>query len=259
MNRPHVYMLTWCSHIDLLLGSTLTFGTLRDGFPNSLLYVVDSASVPPARAEIKKLSGTVNAKFVQLDSQLQLGAFIEGVLRKQGTGCAVFVDPDVCFWQPVEDWEFQGLAAGRYVPLHECEYMRCLSAPRLHTSLFWIPDVAKLLAEIRQVRGYFQPFMSLMTCVDGRWRHFDTAAGLYSANPDKMQAFEEKHFEAFDHLFAGTYSDKVLDKLGPGSRARYEQLYCNVRQDYRLLKGAWRQQSKYFEDRAKLAQSNAPV
>ncbi|MES1213444.1 MAG: hypothetical protein ABUL64_02565 [Singulisphaera sp.] len=254
---PHVYLLTWCKDIDLLYGTTLTFKTLRRGFPTAPIHVVDAASLIAVRDQIGALAREVSAEFKQLRRHIELSQFIEAVLMRQATGSAVFVDPDVCFWQSIEDWTFDGLAAGRLIRKHHCEFTDCLTEPRLHTSLLWIPDVAALLsavAETRQKLRYFQAFANAMVRTDGRWTHFDTAAGLYSAFPNRMVPFDDEHLDAYDHLFAGTYADSVLKKVSPESRAMYERLHRAAREDFRQLKGCWRNQDRYFESRAALLQ-----
>jgi hypothetical protein len=253
VSPPHVYLLTWCKHPDLLYGTTLTFETIRDGFPTAPIHVVDAASLIIVRDNIRALAGYVSAEFKQLRRHIELSQFIEAILVRQATGSAVFVDPDVCFWEPVEDWKFDGIAAGRFIPRHACEFTDCLTVPRLHTSLLWIPDVAMILSAIAKTRQrlrYFQPFANSMVRVDGRWTHFDTAAGLYSAFSDHMVPFDEQHLNAYDHLFAGTYADSVLKKVGPESRDMYEKLHRVAREDYRQLKGCWRDQERYFQSRA---------
>src|SRR5262249_7784215 len=127
---------TWCSHMDLLDGASLTFKTLRDGFPNSRLQVVDGASIAEARDEMRRHSRALDADYVQLEHAIELSQLMEQVLIDQKDGAAVFVDPDLCFWRAVDDWSFDGVAAGRLIPLHHCEFHDCITAPRLHSSLF---------------------------------------------------------------------------------------------------------------------------
>src|SRR5262249_16794718 len=141
----------------------------------------------------------------QLDTRIELSTFMEHVLIRQATGAAVFVDPDVCFWEPVENWNFIGLAAGRFIPRHDCEFTGCRCEPRLHTSFWWFPDVERVLAalaQVRQSRRFFEPFRNVMVPAGKLWHYFDTAAGLYSVYPGEMQHFQTHHLDAYDHLFA---------------------------------------------------------
>jgi len=255
---PHVYILTWCKRIELLYGSTLVFNTLRDGFPSAPIHVVDAASIPDARIEISRKAHSCQAQFMQLDRRIELSTFIQHTIEMQRSGSAVFVDPDICFWQCVEDWQWTSLAAGRYIPRHLCEFTDCLSEPRLHTSLLWIADVARLrqkMAHARQSKKNFEPLRNVMVQLGGRWHYFDTAAGLYGLFPDEMQPFNEQHLNAYDHLFAGTYSDSVLKKLGPTFGPSYREIHRAAQQDYRTIRGCWRMQERYLQSRAALVEA----
>lgn len=262
MSLPHVYILTWCKRIELLYGTTLIFETLRVGFPNASVHVVDAASVAPARAAIQARARACGAQYLQLDRRIELSFFIEQALVRQGSGPAVFVDPDVCFWDSVEEWEFAGLAAGRLIPRHHCEFSGCLSEPRLHTSFLWFPDVARVLQAIDRVRRthrFFEPFRNVMLPSGDGWLYFDAAAGLYGAYPDQMQPFETRHLDGYDHLFAGTYADSVLARLGPEMREVYRDIHRKAQTDYRLIKGSWRRQEEYFQSRRVAIEFAPPV
>jgi hypothetical protein len=152
----------------------------------------------------------------------------------------------------VEEWEFGGLAAGRLIPRHHCEFSGCLSEPRLHTSFLWFPDAARVLTAIdrvRQAHRFFEPFRNVMLPRGDGWLYFDTAAGLYGAYPQEMQPFEARHLDAYDHLFAGTYPDSVLARLGGEIRDVYRDIHRKAQQDYRLVRGSWRRQEEYFQSR----------
>lgn len=256
MSTPHVYTLTWCRNIELLYGSTLVFKTLRTGFPSAQVHVIDGNSIEAARWDIQTAAKACEAEYLQLNRRLELAEFIAHVLTRQQSGSAVFVDPDVCFWNCVEQWQFAGLAAGRFIPRHFCDFSGCLSEPRLHTSLLWVPDVGRLIDTIARTRAtwrYFEPFRNTMLRVDDRWRYFDTAAGLYSVFPDEMDAFGEWQLDAYDHLFAGTYADTVLAKLDPQFGDMYRDLHRTAQVDFQAIKGCWRQQERYFQLQSCLA------
>jgi hypothetical protein len=252
MELPHVYILTWCKRIELLYGTTMVFKTLRAGFPNARVHVVDAGSVHPGREAIRKSAEACGAEFFQLDRRMELSPFIERAMTIQRSGPAVFVDPDICFWESVENWQFDGLAAGRFIPRHHCEFADCPSEPRLHTSLMWVPSVAAMnaaIAEVRQTHRYFMPFSNIVVRFGDQWRFFDGGACLYSVYPRRMQAFEERHLNAYDHLFAGTYPDSVMARLGPDTAALYDEIHRTAQGDFRRLRGCWRRQEQYFQSR----------
>ncbi len=189
---------------------------------------------------------------MQLEQRLQIGDFIPHVLAHQASGSVVFVDPDMCFWEPIENWRFNALAAGRLVPRYRCEVTDSISEPRLHTSLLWIPDVARMRSEIaaaRANRKLWEPFRGSMVAIDGHWRLFDTAAGLYSMFAAQMQAFDERQLDAYDHLFSGSFSDSVQSRLGADFAPLYRDIHRAAEEDYRTLKGCWRVQERYFQSR----------
>lgn len=252
MQLPKVYILTWCQRIELLYGTTLVFKTLRAGFPEADIHVTDSASILSARPEIRGAAQACQAQFEQLEEHIELHQFMHRVIHEQQSGAIVFVDPDICFWEPVEHWQFDGLAAGRYIPRYMCEFTACVTEPRLHSSLLFIPDVARLRAAIERAQErwyFFDPFRTLMVPMQGRWHFFDTPSGLYNAYPNEMRHFVEAELDAYDHLFSGSFSDEVLERLQPDFAPAYRDVHAKVQADHRLIKGCWRLQEKYFQSR----------
>src|SRR5690349_7960271 len=134
----HVHILTWCRWLEKLHGTTLIFRTLRVGFPNAHIRVVDNASRPDVRPTIQRLAEDCGAEHVQLEQEVRHHAFLADTLQAQAAGTAIFLDPDLCFWEEVEHWNFDALMAGRLLPKYNCEYTGCVSHPRLHTSFLWI-------------------------------------------------------------------------------------------------------------------------
>jgi hypothetical protein len=246
----HVYILTWCDRPENLYGTALVFKTLRVGFPSATVHVVDNASLPAVRSHLEQLAQSCSAHFTQLTRSIGHHDFIEQTLKQQETGTAVFVDPDVCFWDDIETWDFNALIAGRLLPKFKCEYTGCLTHARLHTSLLWIPNVEALLQAIRtlQLRFFeFQPFRPIMFMLDNRWQRFDTTATLYAALTDQMYAFTESQLDSYDHLFCGTHFQSVAAKIRPDYSLLFERLHQFVQYDHRALKGAWRLQEEYFQ------------
>ncbi len=182
------------------------------------------------------------------------------VLGQQQHGAAVFVDTDMCFWEAIEGWSFDGLAAGRYIPRHQCDFTGHLTEQRLHTSLLWFPDVARLrgaLAAANRASRHFQPFRSVLVSVAGRWHFFDNTAGLYAMFPTEMRAFNESQLDAYDHLFSGTFSDAVMQKIGPDFGPAYAEVHRKAQIDYRTIRGCWRDQERYFQAR-RLTEEDTP-
>jgi hypothetical protein len=248
----HVYILTWCNCLENLYGTTLVFKTLRIGFPTATIHIVDNASLPIVRSYLQQHAQDCGAEFTQLTQAVAHHDFIEQILKQQAVGTAIFVDPDICFWESIEAWDFSSLMAGRLLPQYECEYTGCLTHARLHTSLLWIPDVKALLQAIATLQAQFfeyQPFRPIMFKLDNRWQRIDTTGMLYASLPHQMYPFTEHQLNAYDHLFCGTHFRRVISNIRPDYALLFERMHQSVQFDYRVLKGAWRLQEDYFQSR----------
>ena len=244
-----VYIITWCKDIANVHGSTLVFRTLRVGFPRAEVFVIDNASISAVRPLLRRQSETCGATFIQLEEELAHYEVIESAIQHQASGTVVFVDPDVCFWRTVEGWRFNALMAGRLLPRYACEYTGCITHPRLHTSLLYIPDVVALRAATEEVRRQFfefDPIRPIMCRLAGVWHRWDTGASLYAALAERMHVFTESELEAYDHLFCGTHLHEVMSRISADYAMLFERLHRNALADHHTLKGAWRIQDQYF-------------
>lgn len=247
-----VYILTFCDRLDQLYGNLLVFKTLRTGFPTAEVHVIDNASILQARQIIRQHSDTCGAKFIQLQKRIRHDSYFETALLKDAPDTVIFVDPDICFWESVEDWHFDVLMAGRAIPAIACEQSGCITRPRLHTSFLWVPNVPSFVATVRALCDRywdFLPFRPIMFSEHGQWHRFDTGGQLYAAIEDRTYAFQEKELNSYDHLFCGTHSWKASSTLSGDNKANFDELHSAVRADYRALRGAWRKQEKYFQSR----------
>jgi hypothetical protein len=250
--RKQVYVVTWCNRVDNLYGTTLTFKTLRVGFPNARVHVIDNASLPVCRCAIRQCAESCGAVFTQLDRAIEHHEIIERTLKLQAEGTVIFLDPDLCFWTNVESWNFAELVAGRRIPKFACELTGCITHPRLHTSFLWIPDVEALRRAILALRTRyfnFEPFRPVMFKLEGAWHRYDAAAILFSALEDQVHPFTDDELAAYDHLFCGTHFDVVAPTLGGRYADLFRRMHNQVQRDPLTLKGAWRMQQEYFESR----------
>jgi hypothetical protein len=247
-----VHVLTYCDQIEQLYGNLLIFKTIRVGFPDSEIYVVDNASVPAARVEISQQANACGARLIQIEKRISHEMYFNTALLMQPPKSAVFLDPDICFWERVDGWNFDALMAGRLIPQFRCEYTGCVTHPRLHTSFLWIPDVPALVTALRSLCSKYReyaPFRPLMFPDKGQWHRLDTGASEYAALRDNTYAFQEKELDAYDHLFCGTHAWKVGPTLSHEHRIRFENLHQAVQHDHRALRGSWREQEEYFRSR----------
>jgi hypothetical protein len=250
----NVFVLTYCRHLELFYGTELIFKTLRVGFPNAKVTVVDNGSLPEAAAGIESLSKQNDCCFELIPAPgIQHHNFIENTIRatadeKRAGGPLIFVDPDVCFWESCEDFDFDGLIAGKMCNGFHEAITQTFAMPRLHSSFLWIPSAEELMRVIRQVRAVrfdFEPFQPYSCVINGTWIRFDTGANLCNALADKLSAFTEDHLNRFDHIFCGSHFDLVYPRLDKRVQEMMGRIHACAKQgDLESLKGIWR----YVED-----------
>jgi hypothetical protein len=251
-----VYILTFCRKAELFYGTELIFRTLRVGFPNAHVTVVDNASLPEMREKIQSLAIESACNFRQISGRsVAHHDFLEQTIREVATrgnqpATVVFLDPDLCFWQSCEDFQFDSLIAGKGVS-RWYDKLNTVTMPRIHTSFLWIPDVAKLWEAIRRIRFYyfdFQPFLSFSFNMDGVWYRYDTGAGLVNAMPDKVSCFAEEHMERYDHIFAGSHMDWLLPIIGGEHKEMMFQIHQWAKEgNLQALKGIRHRQDEVWE------------
>lgn len=250
MATPIVYVLTFCQNETQLYGTTLVFETLRVGFPNATVHVVDNASLPEVRATIRERALACKATHHQFDRRWRHESFILQALKETKSRSVVFVDPDVCFWEKVEDWSFSSLLAGRLIPRHFDMTFGCIAQPRLHPSFLWFPNVTALFYELGRLKTRFfdaEFFQSQSIAVEGKWQRYDTCAALYHALIDHAYAFTPQELDAYDHLFCGTHLDQILMLMSQPVRELVRKVHDQAKADYRGLRGMWRWQEEHFK------------
>lgn len=251
--KPTVMILTWCGNPQLLYGTLLTFKTLRVGFPNAKVLVIDNGSHYSVRNDIKEAAESVGAEFYQLPETIHFAEFYKWAITKQETySSLVIADPDLVFWENCEGWEFgKALMAGRYSPQFFVANPEATMMPRLHTSLLFIPDVWRLKARIAaDSGGYFQydPFYPRLHREGSELFLWDTLGGLYSAIQSECHSFNAPELDAYDHLFCGSHIDLVEPRLSTDSPAMMEVMKrahsAAANGDIASLKGIWRHQNQ---------------
>jgi hypothetical protein len=220
----NVFILTFCQDLKLFYGTELIFKTLRVGFPNVRITVIDNASLPEACEQIRILAKQNDCIFQHHPRPgIEHHEFIQNSIRLYAdTGLSetamVFLDPDICLWKNCEDFDFNGIIAGILTGGFTDSITQSLDMPRLHTSFLWIPDAGKLQDEIRKMKARhfdFEPFRPFSFRLKDTWYRYDTGAGLYNAMPNKVSIFTEEHQTHYDHIFSGSHID-VLNPLFSG-------------------------------------------
>lgn len=255
----NVFILTFCRNLDLFYGTELIFKTLRTGFPNANIRVVDNASIPEVVSEIESLAKSCDCSFQQISRNgIQHYEFIENTLSDMASGefasePLVFLDPDICLWKCCEDIDFNGLMAGKLTARFKCEVTQTITMPRLHTSFLWIPDPKKLMKQIWKLRAAhfdFEPFLPYSFVMNGKWHRFDTGASLYAAIPNRVSYFTEAHLDYYDHIFCGSHLDLIYNLYDTKGKEMMLSIH-NYAKDGNLqaLKGIWKYQHEVFDRR----------
>lgn len=240
-----VYITTYCRNLDLLYGSTLVFDTIRIGFPDSNIIVIDNASIPVARDQIRLAAESIGAYYYQEENEQKHNHILARIFNASKVPFAI-VDPDIIFWDRF-DQTGGGLMEGRLIPTFCDPYSQCLTHSRLHTSLLKVASPDELRAEIKKYASFFEfdPIAPIMF-YRGGWERYDTLGSLYSVAED-CRAFTPAELDCYDHLFCGSHIDLVADKLGEYSEQVLASHQMAKDGNYKNLKGIWRLQEQFFK------------
>lgn len=252
---PTVHILASCLDLALLPSTLLVFKTLRIGFPTAKVVVWCNGLAGEADDAVKQAAHEVGAYATYTGSVIAPqvhGQWMADRIEYE-SGPLVFVDTDMVFHAPVEGWRFETGIAGRYLRRYLCPFTRCVTEPRLHTSLLFV-DPDKLRGEM-DVYGDtfhespFNPLVDLWPAVTlpertraGVVNHFyDTACLAYQAVGGT--SFTPSQLDAYDHLFAGTY----LNALAPAlTDCDLSALHAAAHRDPASIRGAWRSQNDWY-------------
>ncbi len=237
---------TWCKNLDALYGSLLTFQTVRGGFPNDEIVVLDNGSLPQAIEAIGKAAQAVGARFIDTKTEVPHWVLIRQILTTFD-GPLVLADPDLIFWKPMT-FDDSALWSGRLIPKFRDEYTGCVTMPRLHTSLLSVPNPKVFIELITAIEKRYWEANMLRPAMIPSWQRFDTGAMLYAEVGGT--AFTESQLDCYDHLFAGSHFDFVSDRLEAKAKAEMVEIHMKAKAgDLASLRGIWRRQEQHFIDR----------
>jgi len=253
--KATVFILTYCRKPELFYGTELIFKTLRVGFPTANVVIVDNASIPEARSEIELLAKNNDCLFEQIDNQgIRHHDFLENAIfaMADDDGPLIFVDPDICFWESCEDFEFEGLIAGRLGQGFEDGVTQTYTMPRLHTSFLWIPNVKKLRDAIWKAKFRhfdFEPFTPYSCAMNGKWYRYDTGASLYAAFSEKVSRFSEEYMDRYDHIYCGSHIDWLDSRFNPKLKEMTREIHRNAKEgNLAALKGIRARQDRIWKE-----------
>lgn len=226
--HPPIYILCTCKTPELIDAATLTFRTLRVGFPFSTVTVWLNNVHPEARDKILEATESVSAEV--RDFTTIHHDWINVLLAEEDSPFWL-CDTDVVFWNRCDEWDTTGLyLSGRLVPRFYDRFTRCVTEPRLHTSLLYMDPatIRRLRREWHNssVNSQFNPRVNLVNpLVIPRNTFYDTCAFLYHAISGTP--FNQIQLASYDHLHAATWVDQ-LEPYYPGLRACHQAVYENT-------------------------------
>jgi len=256
----NVHVLVTLRNLELVRASTMVFDTIRIGFPSAEIVPWDNIQ-----------------KFAVGDSKLLAGAelnplpkgvtihheWIEHLLHIEHAPFWI-CDTDVVFWDKVEHCKFDAVPmAGRYIPQFRDSFTKCITRPRLHTSLLWLnpqrikEETAKYFSQFPETQfnprpNLFYPMFhpvgppELFGKAMPQTNYFyDTCSLLYHAIGG--EPFTTDILDAYDHLNFGTISDLVCPHY---PETHWRENHFAVFENPQLLKGAWKVQEQFYRANA---------
>lgn len=220
-------------------GNMLFFETVRTGFPDADIHVVDNASDYRYRDEFARSTAKINGSFTKLTREVVHSNFVESLVNRENDDFYI-IDPDTIWFKRMPD-RYNAAMAGRLIPGFFDSYTGCNTLSRLHTScLFLSPD--RIKAKVAGMKQFaFNGFRDEMLMHDGKWIRYDTCGKLYHALKDEAHVFSDEENSAFAHLFCGTHLDLV--KSHYPKLAEIHSLVSTGKRDLQLL---YREQNDFF-------------
>jgi len=235
--------------------AALVFKTLRVGFPtapvrvwlNGVSQEVDDAVCDEAiDMDAAACDAQTENPLTIKDTSYKMshGEWMGKVVREGDP--VVFVDTDMIFTSRVEDWSFDTGLAGRLIPSFRCPFTKCLTQPRIHTSLLFVdPDKLKreyAATAFANAFTRFSPLVDLWRAVVIPPDHFyDTAALAYTLVGGTP--LTPAQLDSYDHLNAGTWVNELAPTIHDADlKAFHELAYANPA----AIRGCWRNQNDWY-------------
>lgn len=221
-----VHILATCNKPALIDAAILVFRTIRTGFPSAKVTVWLNGD-PCESGRITDMAMKANCDVERSEPTIH-HEWIKHLLNANDEPFWI-CDTDVIFNSSIEAWKMQGHLSGNLIPEFYCKWSRCVTSPRLHTSLLWfnVPELKTRLeafeSSIRESR--FTPLIDLASPVVLPPNRFhDTCSLLYQAVGGTP--FTDSQLAAYDHLNGATWVDE-LEPVYPGITFRQQEIYQN--------------------------------
>lgn len=245
-------MLATFSNPELVETASLTFKTVRTGFPTADIQVdIQNLSGVDIGGFLKNAE-SVGAKINILDKEVVHGAWIKNKVESDKNPFWI-CDTDVVFYGSMEKLKLEGYSmAGEYVPRFDCPISKCVTQARLHTSLMYLDPVciAEDLLEFKKkyCNLKFTPCADLFSASVEPLRRegffYDTCAKLYHSIYGSYE-FKKADLKRFVHLQCGTWLDQV-SCVFPGMKDVHRLALTNPD----MVRGIRDVYQKFYEERA---------
>jgi hypothetical protein len=251
----NVFVIVFCKNVELSYGSTLVFDSIRTGFPDSNIHVIDNGIFDfSIKQSIKNKVKEIDGSFYS-DGKVYTHHQLLRTIISKISGSIAIVDPDIIFWDRM-DTTSDSLVSGRKIPIFFDPISKCINHQRIHTSLLKISNTEIMINLIESAEKSYNESDLMSPVMLKRldvWERFDTMSSFCSVYPDFISEFDEIELDKYDHLFCGTHLDVVKDKLCiDNSPVEWEREFSNIHKyaknkQYDKLRGIWKIQNKFFE------------
>lgn len=211
--KQEVNILVTIHKPEMVNAAFLVFKTIKIGFPTAKIKIYGNNLQAIYLHEFHRMG-----YYPHNIEQTCHDEWIEKLVSKEQNPFWI-CDTDVVFFDKVEDWfSDRVIFAGRHIPSYKEPWTKTISVERLHTALMYF-NPARIRNEMSRWSKQTIPSIFHSTQVpfirqnfiphNGEIYLYDTCAGLYQIGIGTP--FTSEQNAAFEHLHAGTYSDKVSE------------------------------------------------
>jgi len=216
-----VYSLLYCRHDKDLPTSLLFFSSLRVGFPNCEIVLVDNANPQKYKQIFKKKAQELGLKVQNLSNEISHERFVSSLIYRK-TDPFYIIDPDTMYFESMEK-QFDAPFAGRYIPKYQHDtawfYKTTYTLPTLHSCCMYIdPNYYKKLLKDATIDN----LMVNPKCFDSLgnwwWEHenkeinsdlpvysYDIMSEFYNHFSTYCRPFSEEENSKFLHMMCGSH------------------------------------------------------
>lgn len=244
---------------------TLCFDTLRVGFPTADIEIhINNIGSMKSRLDAKerafKIPGKVSVQMLVRNEHHAEWIKREVLYSMATSETLIILDADTIFWKSVEDWEFPTttVLAGYFVPRIWNDFAKCISVPRIHTSMMWFPNPRALRSMIEKIYPWANmpngdycpcdPFMPATRFINSQPYFWDSCANLYQMlAPGVLSHFTDEHLAAFDHINSASFYDVMSKRIDrpEGFKFVHNELVKTPEQ----LRNLWPQVNAYYKQK----------